>query len=113
MTLQQILFGSFQPPPVLSTRYHYIDARPEVIAESVRRDRYSLNKRALTDYQKRVLMIVKCNKITLKEDVAKKTKVSSNHAGVVLTSLYKASLIERVKVCVGKRWAYGYTGKAK
>jgi predicted HTH transcriptional regulator len=113
VVLQEILFGTFTPPAISSTRFHYIDDRAKPIETNTRfrKYRHVVDKELMTDYQKRVLMIVKCNQQITKEDLAKKTKVSTNHAGTTLTSLYQAGLINRIKVQTGKKWMYAYQKK--
>lgn len=59
----------------------------------------------LKDSEKRVLMIVKCNKGITGVDVAKKTKWTANHCSMMLTSLFRRGLITRTKQReAGTRW---------
>jgi chromosome segregation and condensation protein ScpB len=51
----------------------------------------------LKDSEKRILMIVNCNKGITGVDVAKKTKWTQNHCSIILSTLHKKGLIRRVK----------------
>lgn len=94
-----------------ATRVHFIDERKLASYEPPRKSRVIFNKYEMTDWQKSALKIVDCNEKTTGDDLAKKAKVSRNHASTTLTALYKANMVLRHKVKVGNKWAYAYTGK--
>ena len=59
----------------------------------------------LKDSEKRVLMIVNCNKGLTGVEVSKKTRWTANHCSMILTSLYRRGLITRTKQKdAGTRW---------
>lgn len=63
------------------------------------------NPDKLKDSEKRILMIVKCNKGVTGIDVSSKTKWTSNHCSMILTALYRKGLIKREKHSAnGTRW---------
>ena len=88
------------------------DRKPET-ASNQKRDRSIFDKKRMTDWQKQALSDVNLNESITKEHLSAKYKISANHAGVTLTALYKANLINRHKIKIGKKWAYAYTGKNK
>lgn len=64
--------------------------------------------KALKDSEKRVLMIVNCNKGLTGVEVAKKTNWTANHCSMILTALYRRGLITRtIHKEAGTRW-YSY-----
>ena len=105
-------FGNFIPDAPM-TRYHYIDDRSPEKPRIPRRSRVVIDRNHITDFQRRAVKIVNENQNITKDDLAKITKVSPNHAGIVLTALYKANMINRHKITRNHKWVYSYTGKIK
>ena len=80
---------------VYSSGYKRTDKDEERLAQQKVQPVKDPNK--LKDSEKRVLQIVQCNKGVTGVDVAKKTKWTSNHCSMILTTLFKRGLIKRVK----------------
>ena len=80
---------------VYSSGYKRTDKDEERLAQQKAQPVKDPNK--LKDSEKRVLQIVQCNKGVTGVDVAKKTKWTSNHCSMILTTLFKRGLIKRVK----------------
>lgn len=86
--------------------------KPETL-DGHRKTRVIFDKNHITDWQKKALAYVNFHESITKEKLASKYKISANHAGVTLTALYKANMINRHKIQVGNKWCYSYTGKNK
>lgn len=99
--LQNILFGSFTPPPVASTRINYSAGVP-------------VTKQPITSTlnRKRILSIVKRSKQGISvPEVADRLCLSKNYSQVVLTSLFDEGIIQKRKDGTKARSVYFYEPK--
>jgi hypothetical protein len=99
--LQTILFGSFTPPPVASTRSNYSAGAP-------------VTKQPITSTlnRKRILSMVKRRKNGVAvPEVADLLCLSKNYCQVVLTSLFDEGIIQKRKDGIKARSVYFYEPK--
>ena len=79
---------------VYSSGYKRTDKDEERLAQQKQREVKDPNK--LRPSERRILQIVQCNNGVTGVDVSKKTKWTSNHCSMILSSLHERGLIRRV-----------------
>lgn len=90
MTLQQILYGSFQPPQASRTYRHFIDGNPFVAKPN-----YRSEKRALIgDF---VVPYLQKNPGSSVDEIAIGTKLSRKSIATAMVKLVNNGLVERAK----------------
>lgn len=101
MTLQQILFGSFTPPPVISTRHVYMDGNPpaqlwrDKQKAPKRESRRNLIGRKFTaDY---VVPFLKQNPGSSIDDITDGTGLLRKAIATAMPKLMDNGLVERAK----------------
>lgn len=105
--LQDILFGSFQPPKASKSRVHRIGFASITRYKPPTVRIYKTDK--ITNSEKRILEIMKrCKKPMFPIEMEKKTPWTRNHCNIVMASLVKKGLIRRHKAMFESRMTYVY-----
>lgn len=108
MTLQEILYGTFKPPCNTPSRLHRIgfeECNRYVPVVDMRKPMVDgMNKAQLTMYNRLKHQIKRVTAV----EMAKKMRVTTNHARVVLGELFKLGKVERSKITVDRKFCYVY-----
>lgn len=112
MTLQEIFYGSFVPPPEVPSRIHkigisgghrYVEPPPRPSSK---------DKSGLNATERVIMFAVKNSSEPISSvDVASKTRMNANHCSIVLRGLFDKKIVDRVKVCRNGTRFFLYTAK--
>lgn len=111
--LQEILFGTFVPPPVIDTRCHQFGlvGMPRYVSPQKTSNR---DASGLSNSEKLVLEATKASEIPVSAvSMTKMVKMTKSHCGMVLCSLYKMGLLTRNKVRQNRTCVYVYSIKQR
>ena len=111
MVLQEILFGTYTPPNTPS-RVHRIgfagsDRYKQVIDKRKFKTPDGMNRAQLDMYKR----LKKQVRYVSADDMGKKMKMTRNHAGMLLGSLFKMGKVNRYKVSANGTRFYMYQAK--
>ena len=99
MTLQEMLYGTFTPPPEIGHRVHrsLFAGEPRFI-EPKRKDKPARDPNAMTASEELALKIMRRQKAPITTvEFGPLLKMSKNHAGILLTSLYRKGYLSRTQ----------------
>lgn len=118
MTLQEILYGAFEPPKAIKTTTHRIGfaGSSRYIAPSnpvtIRKMERKKNPSALNPSEERLLKLLKQQvKPVSAVDLEKKLPWTRNHCSIILTAVFKKGFLNRVRISRNGTRLFLYTVK--
>lgn len=118
MTLQEILFGKFTPPPASDkTITHLIgfecQPRYEQSVKTVRKIQAKIRVDGLTPHQQRVMKVLRSRRAGVSaREIANITGFAKSYCNVVLAGFWKDGIVTRTKSRVALTMQYVYKLKA-
>jgi hypothetical protein len=115
MTLQEIFFGTFNPPAATNVRHHRInlsDGR-RYVPKEVKEKLVETRKTPVSWESSQLVLrqIRKAKTPVTANDISKKVFMTRNHCSILLSMLFKDGLVNRKMIHGnGTRW-YEYTAK--
>lgn len=111
MNLQQLLIGTFVPPPVVSSRLHSCgfasEPRYEPPIERPKRDTAAFNNQELA-----VLKVVtELGRHAAAHEIGEQLGLNRNHCSMILSSLFKKGVVLRFTKRIGSVKFYMYKAK--
>lgn len=112
--LENILFGSFVPPKEESVRSHRIGLTSTKYRYSPPRKTIRVAKNSRCSSETIILdAIKKCNGSATSVDIAKIVDMTRNHCGIILTKLYRKSVLNRRKTVIKNIRIFVYSFKGE
>lgn len=108
MTLQEILFGTFTPPP-LPGRVHRIGFAGERSYTPPKPRAKPMKYEGPSPSEQKAHDILKRTKLPMTSaELSRRLKITRNQCGIVMASLFKKGLLTRTKYAVGSTRFYKY-----